>query len=296
MVSRDQDVKINKLRKEYLALAKGKSSLLDILIEAEQPELVFNSNAIENSTLSIAETERILMDVEFSRNVSVREIFEAKNLARVSNYLRKTTNKKVVDEELLILIHQMLIGNISDDIAGRYRKGNELVRVGTHIPPAPKHIKRLLSKLFADHSQMKDKSIVKRLSYFHLEFERIHPFMDGNGRIGRVIMNFQLMREGLPPIIVRDKGKQTYYKAFTEYISSDYKHFNTMNTIIGLGLLESLHKRIAYLKGQSIITVAAYSKKKKLPLNSLLNKAKRQTIPAFREKGVWKIAREYKVS
>ena len=77
---------ITNLKAEYDRLAKGKESLLKIIDEAELPESVFNSNAIENSTLTLIETERILLEMEVSRHVSVREVFEAKNLAQVMEY------------------------------------------------------------------------------------------------------------------------------------------------------------------------------------------------------------------
>ena len=79
---------IKALKKDFDQLKVGKESLLQMLGEAELPELVYNSNAIENSTLTLKETERILLELEVTRNVSVRELFEAKNLARVNEYLR----------------------------------------------------------------------------------------------------------------------------------------------------------------------------------------------------------------
>ena len=80
--------RIQELKAEYDSLRKGKESLLVIVDEAEIPEAVYNSNAIENSTLTLKETEKILLDMEVSRDVSVREVFEAKNLARVVGYIR----------------------------------------------------------------------------------------------------------------------------------------------------------------------------------------------------------------
>ena len=88
-ISKKAQKSILELKKEYDILKKDKQSLLDIIFEAELPESVYNSNAIENSTLTIEETEKILLEMEVSRNVSVREVFEAKNLARVSEYLKK---------------------------------------------------------------------------------------------------------------------------------------------------------------------------------------------------------------
>ncbi len=90
-----------------------------MLDEAEISEAVYNSNAIENSTLTLKETEKILLEMEVSRDVSVREVFEAKNLARVVEYVRAKSREKEVDKEMILLLHRMLIGGIADGIAGR---------------------------------------------------------------------------------------------------------------------------------------------------------------------------------
>ena len=288
-ITKDIKEKIDALKRQYEILKKNKESLLDIVFEAELPESVYNSNAIENSTLTIAETEKILLNMEVSRNVSVREVFEAKNLAQVFGYIKKKTNKKDIDKELILLLHKMLIFNIDENIAGRFRKQNEYVRVGTHIAPAPEQIEAMIDALLLDHSSRYEEYFLEKITRFHLEFEHIHPFCDGNGRIGRVLINYQLMQFGFPPIIIRDKEKALYYKSFSEYRNSHKKKTAIMGKVVSLALMESFYKRIAYLKGEKIIPLAEYSEIKKESLKILLNKAKRQTIPAFREKGVWKI-------
>lgn len=288
-ISKDIKEKIDALKRQYEILKKNRESLLDIVFEAELPESVYNSNAIENSTLTISETEKILLDMEVSRNVSVREVFEAKNLAQVFGYIKKKTNGKNVDKELILLLHKMLILNIDENIAGRFRKQYEYVRVGTYIAPAPEHIEAMIEAVLLEYSSSHTEYFLEKIAKFHLEFEHIHPFCDGNGRIGRVLINYQLMQLGFPPIIIRDKEKALYYKSFGEYRNSNRKKTATMNRVVSLALMESFHKRIAYLKGEKIITLAEFSEIKKESLKILLNKAKRQTIPAFREKGAWKI-------
>ncbi len=278
---------IKALKTDYDKLSKDKLSLLKLIDESELSESVFNSNAIENSTLTLKETERILMEMGISRNVSVREVFEAKNLARVLEYIRSKSVEPEFSVELILLLHKMLMGNINDVIAGRFRKKGEYVRVGTHIAPAPKHVERMIESIILDYSADHASYFTDKIAKFHLDFETIHPFNDGNGRMGRVIINYQLGRLGFPNIIIRDKEKQLYYKAFGEY--KDSKKTKTMEKIITLALTESLHKRIAYLQGDKIIILADYAKENKKSVNTLLNAARRQTIPAFREKGVWKI-------
>lgn len=283
--------RIQELKVEYDTLRKGKESLLQILDEAEAPESVYNSNAIENSTLTLKETEKILLEMEVSRDVSVREIFEAKNLARVISYTREKAQTEDLSKELILLLHKMLIGNINDTIAGRFRKIGEYVRVGTHIAPAPEQVERMIETILSEYSSHHNLYFLEKISKFHLDFETIHPFCDGNGRIGRVLMNFQLLHLGFPRVMIRDKEKKVYYQSFGDY--RDKKSTKTMDRVISLGLLESLNKRLAYLKGSVIITLADYAKKNDIKSTILINAAGRQTIPAFREKGVWKIAENF---
>ena len=194
----------------------------------------------------------------------------------------------LLDVETILLLHRMLIGGIDDTITGRLRKSNEYVRVGTHIAPAPEHIEALLDTLLVEYTGADDIYFLERVSRFHLEFERIHPFVDGDGRIGRVLINLQLAKFGFPPLIIRNKGKRDYYyPAFREF-QEDNKS-TILDRQLTLALLESLHKRLAYLKGLSIVRLSDYASTQAESINNLINAARRQTLPAFREKGVWKI-------
>ncbi len=281
--------RIKALKREYDTLRRGKESLLAMIDEVEAPESVYNSNAIENSTLSLDETERILLEQSLAREVSVREVFEAKNLARVTEYKRARTEDSELDEELILLLHRMLIGGIDDAIAGRFRRQGEYVRVGTHIAPAPEHVERMMENILIEYSSDLDSYCLDKVARFHLDFETIHPFCDGNGRIGRVIINFQLLQLGLPRIIIRNSDKERYYQAFSDY--RDRRTTRTMENILSLALLESLHKRVTYLRGESVVRLSDYIRKRSLSAPATTNAARRQTIPAFREKGVWKIGK-----
>src|SRR3989344_2233972 len=269
--------RIQDLRAEYDFLRKGKESLVAMVDEAEIPENVYNSNAIENSTLTLKETEKILLEMELSRDVTLREVFEAKNLARVVAYKRDKSQNHELTKELILLLHQMLIGGIDDHIAGRFRKKGEYVRIGTYIAPAPEHVERMIDAILLEYSSSLDAYFLDRIAKFHLDFETTHPFCDGNGRIGRVLTNFQLLSLGFPRVIIRDKEKDVYYQAFRDY--REKKSTKTMEKILALALMESLHKRIAYLKGEIIIPLSEYLQKNHLSAPALTNAARRQSIP-----------------
>src|SRR3989338_2925592 len=200
--------------------------------------------------------------------------------------------KDELTKERILLLHKMLIGNINDEFAGRFRASGEYVRVGSHIAPAPEKVGGMMDTLLTGYSNDHDRYLLDKIAMFHLEFETIHPFCDGNGRIGRVLINLQLGQFGFPNIIIRDKEKQNYYKTFGEY--SETKKAIRMEKILALSLLESLHKRLAYLRGEEIVTLADFAKTHPSSLQTLLNSARRQSIPAFRKKGVWKIGRGIK--
>jgi Fic family protein len=278
---------ISRLRERYYAASAGKQSLLKLLSEAEIAEQVYNSNAIENSTLTLEDTEKILLQIDLDRYINEREIFEAKNLARVVSYIDTKAKEQELNLETILMLHKMLIANIRDDVAGRFRKEGEWVRVASHIAPDPKEVVGRLEKMLAAYNSNSHENIIKRIALLHLTFEYIHPFVDGNGRIGRVINNYLLIREGFVPVNIKFIDRSMYYDAFNEF--DEKGATGIMEEIVGKALTNSYYKRLAYLEGVHIMTLAEYAKKFKISHSNLLNKANRQTIEAFLEKGVWKI-------
>ncbi len=278
---------VEDLRRRYYHAAIRKEALLQMILEAEVSEQVFNSNAIENSTLTLEETEKILLQIDLDRFISERELFEAKNLARVVTYIDTRAEESPLNIDVLLLLHKMLLANIRDDVAGRFRRDDEWVKVGNHIAPDPRFVVELVESMLADYYSESQEHIITKVARLHLTFENIHPFVDGNGRIGRVINNYMLIREGYVPINIKFVDRQLYYQAFREFDRDG--RTKTMEGIVGRALTNSYHKRLAYLEGTPIIKLADYAKKYKLSHSNLLNKAKRQTIEAFLEKGVWKI-------
>lgn len=319
---------------------QGKEALLSLISESEISEQVYNSNAIENSTLSLDETEKILLQIDLDRYINERELFEAKNLARVVEYINSKASQERISIDIILLLHKMLISNIRDEIAGRFRNNDEWVGilsrnreataenlglaktsifyhqiahyspqkiknltssqsslatlsisrqnpVANHIAPNPKEVLGLIKSMLIEYHVRDDLPMVKRIAKFHLTFEHIHPFVDGNGRIGRVLNNYMLIRDNYVPINIRFVDRATYYQAFTEF---DQKgSTKIMQRIIKRALCSSYHKHLAYMEDKKIIKLSEYAKTSKYSHSNLLNKANRQTIEAFMERGVWKI-------
>ena len=291
MINQTTKDKIEALHQQYIHLAKGNEALLKEITLAEIPEMVYNSNAIENSTLTLEDTEKILLGDDLNRKVNIREVFEAKNLAKLTETLLEKNNS-LLNIKLILKLHKSLLTNIDDRIAGRFRSGKEWVRVGNHLGANPQFVPSLMHELVDNYNQHKINYFLDAVAHFHAEFETIHPFVNGNGRIGRVIINQQLMNAGFPPIIIQNKSKHTeYYPLFTRYQST--MKFGGFTELFALLLQESLHKRISILTAKKIIPLALWASQKGVKPNVAANKAKRQTIPAFRLREKWMIAEEF---
>jgi Fic family protein len=277
---------------QYKRLATGKAQAIREISIAEIPEMVYNSNAIENSTLTLQDTEDILLRDTIKKDHDIREIYEAKNLANITEYLLKNPNK-LPNIELILSLHKMLLLGIRDDWAGRFRRGKEWVRIGVHVGANPDFVSGLTDTLLKDYWESDDRYFLDSIAWFHAEFETIHPFNDGNGRVGRVLINQQLTHLGYPPIIIPNKGKHTdYYPAFDAYRTTG-KYDDFTELFAGL-LIESLYKRIALLSAPKIITVSAWAKANGVAGNIAANKASRGTIPAFRMREKWMIAADFR--
>lgn len=173
--------------------------------------LTYNSNRIEGSSLTEGDTAAILFDNVSLPNKSLKEQLEAKNHQTALEYLfRKLQEKAKVDEKLILKLHAILMNSIRSD-AGSYR--NHGVRiVGTFVPTAnylrvPEKMKELIREINQEKG-----NIIERTAEIHAQFEQIHPFGDGNGRVGRLIAHAMLLQKNLPPAVIKQGNKKTYYK------------------------------------------------------------------------------------
>jgi len=242
----------------------------------------YNTNAIEGSTITLEETRLILED-RIAPNKPIRDVRETESHAAVCLNMLKTEEE--LSDQLLLKWHKEIFRETKPDIAGISR--NYQVKVGPYMAPDWHKVKDLTAQLI-DFINQSDLNSVELAARAHYILEKIHPFGDGNGRIGRVIVNYTLVREGYVPVNIKFVDRSRYYEAFREY---DREAKTTiMEDILFKALTNSYHKRLAYLEGKEIITLGDYAKKMRLSHSNLLNKANRQTIEAFLEKGIWKIA------
>lgn len=168
----------------------------------------YNTNAIEGSTITLEEVREIIED-RIAPKKPIRDIKETEDHYKVFlNMLRK---KERITKDLLLEWHKNIFSETKPDIAGRFR--DYLVRVGDYIAPDWQDINKLMNK-FIEFVNEKGMNPVELAGRAHFIFESIHPFGDGNGRIGRLIMNHILWYSGYPMIVIEYKKRSSYYKAF----------------------------------------------------------------------------------
>ncbi len=188
---------------------------LERLTEEFIVNFTYNSNAIEGNTLTLRETALVLQGLTIDQK-PLKDHLEAVGHKDAFKYVLDIAQNTVEISEFVIKdIHSLVLINRPDD-KGRYRKIPVTI-AGAYVNPVEPHfIEERMQKLLADHSQRKLHILVK-IALFHLEFEGIHPFIDGNGRTGRLLANLELLQKGYPPINIKFTDRARYYNAFDAY-------------------------------------------------------------------------------
>lgn len=184
-------------------------------------EWTYNSNAIEGNTLTIYETKVVLEGITVGGK-SLKEHLEVINHKEAIGYLERLINNKIELSEFEIKnIHNLILRNIDSDNAGKYRNENVIIAGAKHTPPNHMIVKEEMEKIINNyHNEWNEYHPIIRASLLHGEFVKVHPFIDGNGRTARLLLNFELMKYGYPPIVIKTINRLTYYE------SLDYAHVN----------------------------------------------------------------------
>jgi Fic family protein len=188
-------------------------------------EWTYNSNAIEGNTLTLKETKVVLEGITIGGK-PMREHFEAINHKEAIEYVEAViAGDEPLTEHLVKSIHQLILKNIDNTNAGVYRRENVVISGADHVPPnhvlISEHMTALLGwyETFSGHP-------VERAARLHVDFVKIHPFVDGNGRTARLLMNFDLMKTGYQPVIIQAADRLAYYEALDKaHTTGSYEDF-----------------------------------------------------------------------
>lgn len=188
---------------------------LERLSEEFAVEYTYNSNAIEGNTLTLRETDLVLRGLTIDQK-PLKDHMEAVGHKEAFDYVRELVKENApLTESVIKQIHFLVLADKNDD-RGVYRRVPVRIMGAHHEPVQPYLIEPKMEQLLLDYAASED-HIVTKLARFHIEFEGIHPFIDGNGRTGRLLVNLELMKAGYPPIDIKFTDRVTYYNAFDVY-------------------------------------------------------------------------------
>lgn len=185
------------------------------LMEEFAVEYTYNSNAIEGNTLTLRETDLVLRGLTIDQK-PLKDHMEAVGHKEAFEYVRELVKENIpISESVIKQIHYLVLADKKED-RGVYRRVPVRIMGAQHEPVQPYLIEPKMEQLLISFSES-DEHIVTKLARFHIEFEGIHPFIDGNGRTGRLLVNLELMKAGYPPIDIKFTDRLSYYNAFDEY-------------------------------------------------------------------------------
>ena len=188
---------------------------LERLNEEFTVEYTYNSNAIEGNTLTLRETDLVLRGLTIDRK-PLRDHLEAIGHREAFDFVRDLVKENApLSERIIKQIHFLVLADKKED-RGVFRRVPVRILGAHHEPVQPYLIEPKLEQLLQEYADSRE-HIVTRLARFHIEFEGIHPFIDGNGRTGRLLINLELMKAGYPPIDIKFADRVAYYNAFDEY-------------------------------------------------------------------------------
>ena len=220
------------LKEQLLALRPLPEEALKKIQDALDIEYTYESNRIEGNTLTLQETALVVNEGVTISGKSMREHLEAINHTEAISYIKDIAKQDIeISERTIKEIHALILHGIDRENAGRYRTVPVMISGSTHMPPQPYLIEKQMEDFILRFKQMEKEKVhpVLIAAYLHDELVRIHPFIDGNGRTSRLLMNLYLLRNGY--VIITLKGsndaKVSYYmaleKSHTEHLPEDFQ-------------------------------------------------------------------------
>ena len=236
---------IDALKDKILSMRPLTQGELERLRDSFVEEYTYNSTAIEGNTLTLYETRLVLEGLTVSGK-PLRCHLEAFGHKEAFGFIEENINAEI-SGRLIRHIHSLVLADRPRD-AGTFRRIPVRISGAENTPPDPVMIPELIERLIEDYRNNTSHAII-RAALFHLKFEGIHPFVDGNGRTGRLILNMSLMKEGYLPVDVKFSDRVKYYDAFSEYYSTGNPE--GMINLVAEYELRSLKERVALLTPDS---------------------------------------------
>lgn len=241
--------KIDRLRAHLKTLRPLNKTELKRLRDEFIIENTYDSNAIEGSTLTLQETALILQEGLTIAEKPIKEHLEAIGHKDAFEYIITLAGKETpISERIIREIHSLVLMN---DAANRgiYRRVPVRILGASHIPPEPHQVPEQMQALLSDYEKEKSRRhIIEAAAEFHLRFEGIHPFIDGNGRTGRLILNLELMKAGMLPVNIKFTDRRRYYDSFESYYSGQ-DHAAAFTEMLAEYETEELKRHIKILEG-----------------------------------------------
>ena len=212
---------------------------LKSLRESINLEWTYNSNGIEGNTLTLRETQVVLEGITVGGK-SIKEHLEAINHEKAILFLDDLVkDNEPISEWNIKNIHQLILKDIDNENAGRYRKENVTIKGATHIPPDYLKVPELMEKLILTYNTWSEYHPIIQAALLHGELVKIHPFVDGNGRTSRLLMNLVLMNNGYNPVIIKKESRLKYYEALDKaHITGNYTDFVKLVTKLEIEMLK----------------------------------------------------------
>jgi len=209
-------------------------------------EYTFNTNAIEGNTLTLQETAWVLEGMTVDKKLLKCHLEAIGHKEAFDYVLEIVKEKKPIDEQLIKQIHSMVLADRPLD-KGVYRKTDVRILGAKHTPTSSILIQEQMNKLIEENSLLHILNPIVNVSIFHIIFEQIHPFIDGNGRTGRLLINYGLLINDFPAIDIKFADRQKYYKAFDEFHEGG--NIFAMINLIADAMIERLEQIIMRISG-----------------------------------------------
>lgn len=284
--------RILRKKKELDKLRPLPKSALERLRRQFAIELAYNSNAIEGNTLTLKETKLVIEEGITIKGKPMREHFEAINHQKAFVSLDSISKKgKKITEQSIKDIHKIILTGIDDEYAGRYRDVNVSILGAIKSPPrfekVPKRLKDFIYEIKTNPEKL---NVIELAGLIHYKLAEIHPFIDGNGRTARLMMNLFLMSHGYPITLVLKVDRQKYYDRLRKADEGDMKPFIDF---IGRNVERSLDIYLDTFKGGSeYISLAVASKGTPYSQEYLSLLARKGRIEAIKLGRNWVIKKE----